>query len=282
MYLHAFQSEVWNFVASFRAQRYGLSHAVAGDLIYVHEDEGGREGRKEGQERSYEKEVRLVTEEEGREGSVPITRVVLPMPGVNVTYPLNECGGQYKLRCEARGVGLEAFRNKAQSEYTLGGDYRKVVERPEDFEWKVRVYDRERSERLVESDVDVLVRKEEEEGKEGGRDGLPVYWKRFAKELRREKEGEGEGAGEEGSRALVVSFTLPPSTYATMLLRELLKVSMTTQEMKKLNDTPSLSSAKPVPREEKEEGGKEEEREEGEAAWVMVEGRGEEEHAQEA
>jgi len=290
MYLHAFQSEIWNFVASFRVQRYGLSPAVAGDLVYVHEDEAGKEaGREEGQERSYEKDVRLVTEEEGREGSVPITRVVLPLPGVSVVYPANECGGQYKLRCEARGVSLEAFRNKAQSEYTLGGDYRKVVEKPGNFEWKVRVYERERNERLVESDVDVLVRREEEEGREGGREGLPMYWKRFAQELRREEEGEGEGegGGEEGSRALVVSFTLPPSTYATMLLRELLKVSMTTQEMKKLNDPPSLPPSLPsakaaAPMEvedgEGKEGGKEGREEEG----VMVEGGGGEEQAQEA
>ena len=268
-------------------QRYGLSHAVEGDLVYVHEDEEGREVKADGQqERSYEKEVRLVTEEEGREGSVPITRVVLPLPGVSVVYPSSECGGQYKLRCEARGVSLEAFRNKAQSEYTLGGDYRKVVEKPGNFEWKVRMYEREKNERLVESDVDVLVRKEEEEeGREGGREGLPMYWKRFAKELRREEEGEGagegggEGGGEKGSRALVVSFTLPPSTYATMLLRELLKVSMTTQEMKKLNDPPSLPaslpSAKAVLMEVEEEGGKEGGEEEGE-------GEGKEEQAQEA
>jgi tRNA(Glu) U13 pseudouridine synthase TruD len=183
-------------------------------------------------------------------------------------------------------VSLEAFRNKAQSEYTLGGDYRKVVEKPGNFEWKVRMYEREKNERLVESDVDVLVRKEEEEeGREGGREGLPMYWKRFAKELRREEEGEGagegggEGGGEKGSRALVVSFTLPPSTYATMLLRELLKVSMTTQEMKKLNDPPSLPaslpSAKAVLMEVEEEGGKEGGEEEGE-------GEGKEEQAQEA
>ena len=114
-----------------------------------------------------------------------------------------------------------------------------------------------------------------------------MYWKRFAQELRREEEGEGEGGGEEGSRALVVSFTLPPSTYATMLLRELLKVSMTTQEMKKLNDPPSLPPSLPsakaaAPMEvedgEGKEGGKEGREEEG----VMVEGGGGEEQAQEA
>lgn len=47
--------------------------------------------------------------------------------------------------------------------------------------------------------------------------------------------------------ALCLEFTLQPSTYATMLLRELLKRSMTADEMKKMN--PPTQSTKP------EEGG---------------------------
>jgi hypothetical protein len=94
-----------------------------------------------------------------------------------------------------------------------------------------------------------------------------MYWHRFAGELRRGPKGErgeeeetrgGEEGGKEGgregetekegvgSRALILSFTLPPSTYATMLLRELMKVSTTAHEMKKLNEPgPSPTSRPP-------------------------------------
>lgn len=42
--------------------------------------------------------------------------------------------------------------------------------------------------------------------------------------------------------ALCLEFTLAPSTYATMLLRELLKRSMTADEMKKMNPAPPTQS----------------------------------------
>ena len=42
--------------------------------------------------------------------------------------------------------------------------------------------------------------------------------------------------------ALCLKFTLAPSTYATMLLRELLKRSMTADEMKKMNPSPPTQS----------------------------------------
>jgi len=72
-----------------------------------------------------------------------------------------------------------------------------------------------------------------------------------------------------------------------MLLRELLKVSMTTQEMKKLNDPPSLPPSLPsakaaAPMEVEDGEGKEGGKEGGEEEGVMVEGGGGEEQAQEA
>ena len=64
------------------------------------------------------------------------------------------------------------------------------------------------------------------------------------------EEGDAEGT----YAALCVEFTLPPSTYATMLLRELLKRSVTVDDMKKLN-----------------EGGKEDDEEEKEGIMVVDE-----------
>ena len=58
--------------------------------------------------------------------------------------------------------------------------------------------------------------------------------------------------------ALCLEFTLQPSTYATMLLRELLKRSMTTDEMKKMNPAP-VPAPVATGKGEAEEGAEEEE-----------------------
>lgn len=106
-----------------------------------------------------EKRVRLVTAEEEAAGSVDIGRVVLPLPGatsaglgsmvidqagrpltypqtnntpvtpsgINVQYPGHGTGDLYKQVFAERGLPMESLKNASQGDYTLGGDYRKLV-----------------------------------------------------------------------------------------------------------------------------------------------------------
>jgi tRNA pseudouridine13 synthase len=82
MYVHAYQSYMWNKAASERVRRHGLSRPVAGDLIvddsmlqYAGEDDGDIFSR-----------VREVTAKEAASGAFKITDVVLPLPGNRVIY----------------------------------------------------------------------------------------------------------------------------------------------------------------------------------------------------
>lgn len=77
--------------------------------------------------------------------------------------------------------------------FSLGGAYRKVFQKPIDLTWKFLKYSSDRDE-LINSDYSRMVKDPEIESKPDG-----------------------------DQTALVLEFSLPQSTYATMLLRELLK-----------------------------------------------------------
>ena len=47
--------------------------------------------------------------------------------GTNVQYPSHSAGALYQQLFAEKGLGMEALRNASQGDYTLGGDYRKLV-----------------------------------------------------------------------------------------------------------------------------------------------------------
>lgn len=257
IYLHAYQSYLWNEAASERILRYGTEKAVAGDLVISRDDlmaarngrdlgkggthhEGdydyetglperavdakkehdGKDGidvglrvenneTEHGQEgqRGEEVEVHIVTEEEAGHGKFSIDDVVLPLPGPCVKYPENSISKVYSDLSEKDGVPLDSVAHgvKQLSLSTYGGVYRHVTFRPRDLEFEILKYD-DPSAELASTDLEAL------EGKS------LVH------------------ATTEGKyMALKLMFTLPPSTYATMLIRELTKMSTEVEHAKKLS-----------------------------------------------
>jgi hypothetical protein len=139
MYMHAWQSLLWNRAASERFRRYGADKAVAGDLVlltteqqqqqdedaaaaadasagaaadalYNAEEQGVVEagGADEGDDASAAasaaarlSSVHVVTEAEAAAGKFSIRDVVLPMPGSRVQYPQHEAGWQLYCRMAA-------------------------------------------------------------------------------------------------------------------------------------------------------------------------------------
>ena len=212
-WLNAHQSRLWNRMANWRVQVYGLK-AVIGDLVLVvgkEEKEGGKEGGEVGgdggeqegkQEGEQEKRpvVRRLTaedlEEEGM-GEALLEKVLMPLMGYDVELPGNE---EMQRECrrvmEEEGV-WELLRTKQDATAgkdsgkvvgNLKGAYRPLLVKPRELAWTF------------------LAR----------RDGAAAASVGSAVVVTEEKEKEKEIMDVE------LTFQLPPGSFATVLIREFL------------------------------------------------------------
>uniref|UniRef100_H2ZX24 Pseudouridylate synthase 7 homolog n=1 Tax=Latimeria chalumnae TaxID=7897 RepID=H2ZX24_LATCH len=183
MYIHSYQSIVWNNMVSKRIEEYGLK-AIPGDLVL--------------------KGATAVPIEEADVDKYTIHDLVMPLPGFDVIYPQHKIGEAYKEMLVADNLDINKMRHKIK-DYSLSGAYRKIIIRPQNVSWEVIGYDDNKIP-LVHTDVDKL------EGKPP-----PVF-------------------AEEGKyKALKMKFSLPPSTYATMAIREVLKMDTSIKNQTQLN-----------------------------------------------
>lgn len=185
MYIHSYQSVLWNTMVSRRIEAFGLK-AVEGDLVL--------EGTT----------ARVLSAEEADKHS--IHDIVMPLPGFDVIYPSHHVGKGYRELLAADGLDIDNMRHKVK-DYSLAGAYRRVLIRPTDVSWEVIQYDDPRIS-LVRSDYETLENKP-----------APVF----------NREGK--------YRALRMEFSLPPSTYATMAIREVLKLDTSIKKQTQLNTT---------------------------------------------
>ncbi|KAJ3332646.1 hypothetical protein HDU76_013532 [Blyttiomyces sp. JEL0837] len=205
MYVHAVQSYVWNQMASERIKLYGRK-IVKGDLVAKHNPMAsvlptvGGDDNEEADRVAYVEEARqgkmievqVVETDEEAEG-LSLEDLVLPLPGHSVEYPRNRIGELYAEFMA--GFGLDPFNMKRkQREISLGGDYRRVISKPKNVSWKTLRYN-DPNVKLTLSDLDKI-------------NGEP----------------EPESIPDGSQIAVVCEFTLDTSSYATMALREVLKV----------------------------------------------------------
>ncbi|KAK7116888.1 hypothetical protein R3I94_023281, partial [Phoxinus phoxinus] len=113
-------------------------------------------------------------------------------------------GQGYGEMLSADDLDIQNMRHKVR-DYSLAGAYRKLLIRPSDVSWELIQYDDPRVP-LVLSDVEKLENTP-----------APVYLK------------EGK------YRALKMEFSLPSSTYATMAVREVLKMDTSIKSQTRLN-----------------------------------------------
>uniref|UniRef100_A0A3Q1B4F0 Pseudouridylate synthase 7 homolog n=1 Tax=Amphiprion ocellaris TaxID=80972 RepID=A0A3Q1B4F0_AMPOC len=185
MYIHSYQSVVWNTMVSRRIEAFGLK-AVEGDLVL--------RGTA----------AHVLTAEEAETHS--IHDIVMPLPGFDVIYPSHHIGKGYRELLSADGLDIDNMRHKVK-DYSLAGAYRRIIIRPSDVHWLVIEYDDPRVS-LVHTDFEKLENKP-----------APVF----------NKEGK--------YRALRMEFSLPSSTYATMAIREVLKLDTSIKKQTQLNTT---------------------------------------------
>ncbi|KAG5210275.1 hypothetical protein JEQ12_015469 [Ovis aries] len=185
MYIHSYQSYVWNNMVSKRIDEYGLK-PVPGDLVL--------------------KGATATFIEEDDVNNYSIHDVVMPLPGFDVIYPKHKISEAYREMLTADNLDIDNMRHKIR-DYSLSGAYRKIIIRPQNVSWEVVAYDDPKIP-LFNTDVDNL------EGKPP-----PVF------------------ASEGKYRALKMDFSLPPSTYATMAIREVLKMDTSIKNQTQLNTT---------------------------------------------
>jgi tRNA pseudouridine13 synthase len=245
MYIHAYQSFVWNTVAGKRWQKYG-AQVMEGDLVIVGDkereegiangtnarknevDENGEPivhpsasaalGTEEAANASLDDEytddpfirARPLSKDEAESNRYSIFDVVLPLPGYDVVYPNNAIGEFYKeFMASENGGGLDPHNmRRAWKEISLSGGYRKMMARPlgHGVEADVKIY-RNPDAQLVQTELETL-----QKGNQ-----------KSAEALQPAEEGQAQPAGEEQRLAIVLKLQLGSSQYATMALRELTK-----------------------------------------------------------
>lgn len=219
MYVHAYQSFVWNTVVGKRWELYG-NEVVEGDLVIVGEkDEDTGPAKTEvdddGEAVFHPAEddsaplgddpftrARPLTKAEVESGKYNVFDIVLPLPGFDVSYPANEIGEFYKtFMASEAGGGLDPHNmRRSWKDISLSGGYRKMMARPgNDFGFEVRKYVDD-GEQMVETDLERL---------EGSN--------------RQTAAGTIGQGGDKSKIAVVLKMQLGSSQYATVALRELTK-----------------------------------------------------------
>lgn len=141
LYIHAYQSLIWNEIAS---RRFKLgTQVLSGDLVFVEDAEHSEEITDEvdllnsveedadqvestaekpepvEEESRFKTMVRPLTEQDVASGKFSIFDVVLPLPGHDITYPSNECGKWYADRLAIDGLSSEKLKTKQKSVFNL-------------------------------------------------------------------------------------------------------------------------------------------------------------------
>ncbi|KAK7225734.1 hypothetical protein V2G26_013737 [Clonostachys chloroleuca] len=254
MYLHAYQSHVWNHVASRRWELYG-EKVVKGDLIIVEaeqkplisgqDDDGDDIVNVIDNEDDGNTRARALTEEEAASGRYTIRDIVLPSPGYEVIYPDNEIGAFYAefMGREENGKLDPHQMRRMRREWSLPGRYRKLMNgflAQPSFEVKAYADDMEQ---MHPTDLDLLrlkkapnengkrhrddqddgpaSKKQKDDSKDASENGAEAG----AEDITMEGPSEEKPALQEQAQdkiAVVVKFQLGSSAYATVTLRELM------------------------------------------------------------
>lgn len=230
MYVHSYQSLIWNKIVTFRLREFGFEVAP-GDLILTsdsnisdnslevllttdeaeliddpsvknnNETPAKQDVTKKTNIEDIESKIVFATEENCKDYT--IFDVVLPIVGSRVRLPTNSVGDEINRLLQDDGLSLESFKTHEKL-FISYGSYRKIMVKPNNVSWSLRQYSNPHQ-NLVETDLDRLNRETATKGKTS------------------EEKPNSPPKSDSNDEALVVELELPPSSYATMCLREIMK-----------------------------------------------------------
>ena len=126
MFLHAYQSLLFNMVVSHRIGTGDSTGIRVGDLVLVEDKPGGGTSGLKG------KAVKLVDEQDVKDSKNSITDVVVPLAGSKIAYPGGSSGELFDELLKKDGLSRTSFKEvgKLDRELSLGGDCRKLICKP--------------------------------------------------------------------------------------------------------------------------------------------------------
>lgn len=125
MYLHSYQSLLWNRLASYRIKKYGLS-VIPGDLVITHHQD-----RPDNEDSLKVIKPHIVLPKEV--DSFSIYDVVLPIFGSSSILPENDLKDKLIEFLAEEDFDLYTFNSKSK-EFNLSGSYRFLLQKPKDVE----------------------------------------------------------------------------------------------------------------------------------------------------
>ncbi|KAF1329840.1 Pseudouridylate synthase 7, partial [Globisporangium splendens] len=248
-YVDAYQSYVWNTMASERIAKLPSDRAVVGDLVFASStSEPAKKKQKRDSSRDtqttevaeQQKQQILVLTEENVD-QYGIDDVVLPLPGHSIVYPENEVGSAYEKLMKADGVDMASWcgAGGAHHQYhQLDGMYRNVIKKPTNVSAVVKEYTNANKPMLL-TDVDELLG----HGADPKTPSTTADTSTAASEraavtpaTTSASGNEEKGAVKEIQRALVLHFGLDYGSDATIAVRELMKQSSSMHVQWQLSD----------------------------------------------
>ncbi|MCJ1252058.1 hypothetical protein MMC30_009296 [Trapelia coarctata] len=188
MYVHAYQSLIWNLAASHRWQQSG-EKLLPGDLVLVNEHKEMTSAATETEQVDADGEVivhpaandsaaleedrfiraRHLTAEDVASGQYSVHDIVLPTPGFDILYPDNIIKDFYeKTMASELGGELNPHDMRRQwKDISLSGSYRKLLAKPMGgITVKPRLYTHsEQEEQFVQTDVDMMYEHRDQQNK---------------------------------------------------------------------------------------------------------------------
>lgn len=164
IYVHGYQSWVWNYATSKRWELFG-SNVVEGDLVLMdkgsgHEDTNlvDQDGEVVVNPRQIDKFqcARPLDAVDIQSGCFSINDIVLPLPGWDIVYPSNQVGEFYKEFMQRETSGSLDAQNmrRNQKDFSLSGSYRKIIGHfMGKSSWEVAPYS-SYEDQLVQTDLD--------------------------------------------------------------------------------------------------------------------------------
>ena len=216
MYVHAYQSYVWNSVASKRIDLYGLKLVVGDLVIDTESDSNVIKHSDDDSDLDFNEDIRQaefirakpLTQEDIDSGKYSIDDVVLPTPGFDVLYPGNkEARNFYVDLMKKDNMDPFDMRRKVR-DFSMAGSYRYLIQKPKKLEYRIIHYN-EPTQQLVNTDLEIL---NNTKAMESGQKYMKTKLERYNPDKGGEK------------TAVILKFQLGVSAYATMALRELMKL----------------------------------------------------------